>query len=182
MTTPESVPYDIDLDFLFRVPKGEMLHARECQHLTEKSLALLKQATELDAAKFPICSSCRAALSTGGRELFTSFDAALEALPVPVEHRVRMREIVSGFDRVRVWIPASRSYIAVSPGAGVSASAYFNKGFVDVHQEDGGYKREWMPGHAPSGTSSAASQAPERQVCPIHFVQLPATGICDDCA
>ncbi|MDR7384400.1 hypothetical protein [Promicromonospora iranensis] len=181
MTLPESVPYDIDLDSLFRVPKGKMLHARECQHLTEKSLAVLEPATELDVAKFPICSSCRDALSTGGRELFSSFDVALEALPVPVEHRPRMRKIVSGLHRVRIWIPASRSYIAVSPGAGVSASAYFNKGFVDVHQEDGGYKREWMPGHASSGTSSKVSQAPEPLVCPIHSVQLPATGICDDC-
>src|SRR5690606_4364217 len=98
-------PPDIDVDSLFRVPTGKMLHARECQHLTEKSLALLEPATELDLAKLPICSSCRDALSTGGRAHYPSFDAALEALPVPVEHRPRMREIAATLDTAQVWIP-----------------------------------------------------------------------------
>lgn len=182
MTLPEFVPNDIDLGSLFRVPKGRMLHAKECPHLTEKSLVLLEPATQLDLPKFPICSSCRDILSTGGPELFTSFDAALESLPVPIEHRVRMREIAAGLERVRIWIPASRPYIAVSPGAGLSASAYFHRGFVAVHQDDGTYARERMPGKAVSETNSAAAQATEAHVCPIHSVQLPATGICDDCA
>jgi hypothetical protein len=180
MTLPEPVPNEIDLDSLFRVPQGKKLHARECQHLTEKSLALLEPATELDVAKIPICSSCRDALTSGGRTYFQSFDGALEALPVPVEHRVRMREIAGALDRNRVWIPASHSYIAVSPGPGIQASAYFNKSFVDTHKDDGGYEREWMPGHS-SGAAVAAAQAPAPRVCPSCFVQLPASGQCDNC-
>ncbi|MFC6509821.1 hypothetical protein ACFQBY_15305 [Promicromonospora citrea] len=174
-------PPDIDLDSLFRVPTGKMLHARECQHLTEKSLALLEPATELDLAKLPLCSSCRDALSTGGRAHYTSFDAALEALPVPVEHRPHMREVAAALDTAQVWIPASRSYIAVSAGPGIEASAYFHKTFVDVHQEDGGYVREWVPGHRTTRSAGEAAPAQLPAVCPTCFVQLPASGRCDEC-
>lgn len=180
MTSSESQPNDITIDLLFRVPEGKMLHARECQHLTEKSLAYLEPATEQDLATYPICTSCRDALASGGRKYFESFDAALEALPVPIEHRVRMREIAATLDRSRIWIPASGSYIAVSAGAGVEASAYFNRTFVDTHKDGGGYVREWMPGA--SGTSTAASKAEAaRSVCSSCFMELPANGICDSC-
>lgn len=171
---------DIDLESLFRVPQGKMLHARECQHLTEKSLALLEPATELDLAKYPICSSCRDALSTGGRTHYTSFDAALEALPVPLEHRPRMREIAASLDTTRIWMPASRSYIAVSAGPGIEAAAYFNKTFVDLHQQGGGYEREWMPGRRATRSAGEVVPAKRPPVCPTCFVELPASGRCDD--
>ncbi|MCP2264381.1 hypothetical protein ACFQHV_23835 [Promicromonospora thailandica] len=174
-------PPDVDLDSLFRVPQGKMLHARECQHLTEKSLAVLEPATELDLAKYPICSSCRDALSTGGRTHYTSFDTALEALPVPLEHRPRMREIAAALDTARIWIPASRSYIAVSAGQGIEAAAYFNKTFVDLHQEGGGYDREWMPGHRTARQASEATLERLPPVCPTCSFQLPASGHCDNC-
>lgn len=176
MTTSEFLPDDITIDLLFRVPHGETLHARDCQHLTEKSLAALEPATEADLGKHPICNSCRAALASGGRTYFSSFDEALEALPVPVEHRERMREIAAPLDRRRVWIPASGSYIAVSAGPGVEASAYFNRTFVDVHKAGGGYVREWMTG-APGASMAVASAAPG--TCSSCFMQLPASGTCD---
>ena len=59
---------------------------------------------------------------------------------------------------------------------------FVNKTFVDIHQETGGYEREWMPGHRTTRSAGEAAPAQLPAVCPTCFVQLPASGRCDECA
>jgi hypothetical protein len=180
--TPAVAGAEIPIELLYRVPYGKVLHGKDCQHLSADRLAALQPATELDRQKFKVCKTCLVGLSGSNRDDFDSFDAALEALPVPVAHRPVMREIAEGLDKTRIWIPSSRSYVAVSPGPGHEVSAYFNKGFVDLHQDGGGYKRVLMAGFSGKQTSSFA-HAPDAAPasCPSCYMQLPATGRCDAC-
>ncbi|MCP2262815.1 hypothetical protein ACFQHV_00325 [Promicromonospora thailandica] len=179
-TAPVAAGTDIPADLLFRVPRGRVLHGRGCRRLSADHQAALLPATELDRQKFTVCKECLVSLAGPGRGDFDSFDAALEALPVPAAHRPAMRVIAEGLDTTRVWIPSSRSYVAVSAGPGHEASAYFNKGFVDVQQPDGGYERVLMAGFSGKQTSSFA-HAPDAAPasCPSCYMQLPATGRCD---
>ncbi|GGC18221.1 hypothetical protein GCM10010972_34300 [Cellulomonas carbonis] len=129
-----------------------------------------------------MCSSCRDILDGARRRTFATLDAALEALPVPVENRARMRQIAAGLTIAQVWIPPSGSYIAVA-AEGQAASAYFNKGFVDVRREAGGYDRHEMPSYRSGSRSGVRDSSAGVQValCPSCFMQLPANGACDAC-
>lgn len=180
--TPALAGAAIPVELLFRVPYGKVLHGRDCTHLSADRLASLQPATELDKQKFKVCKTCLVALSGAAPDDFDSFEAALEALPIPAVHRSVMREIAEGLDKSRIWIPSSRSYVAVSPGPGQEASAFFNKGFVDVQQDGGGYKRILMAGFSGTQTNTFA-HAPDAAPasCPGCYMQLPATGRCDSC-
>lgn len=159
-----------------------MLHTAECPHLGVEALAALVPASEAQLANLPVCSSCRDILDGGRRQWFPSFDAALEALPVPLENRTRMREVAAGLTYERIWIPASRSYIAVAGEPGSAAVAYFNKGAIHVHRPDGGYDRETLSTYtAGSGAEGARTGTSPLRLCPTCHTQLPMTGVCDVC-
>ena len=185
--TPAPAGAEIPIEQLYRVPYGKVLHGKDCQHLTTNRLATLQPATELDRQKFKICRSCLIALDGDpGHDDFESFESALEALQVPPANRQAMREIADALDTSRIWIPVPRTYIAVSPGTGHQVSAFFNRDYVDVQDEDGGYKRVLMagpPAKTKARTKAAAAQEPEPAppTCPTCYMQLPATGICDSC-
>ncbi|MFS0703626.1 hypothetical protein AB6N23_03815 [Cellulomonas sp. 179-A 9B4 NHS] len=161
---------------------GTMLHTAECPHLGPDALASLRPATDEQLETLPTCASCRALLDGGRRQTFTSLEPALESLPVPLENRRRVREIAAGLTFTAVWIPASRSYVAVAEAPGITAAAYINKGFVDVRRPGGGYDRELLPHHGTRGRRGpgAHADAPPR-TCPSCHMQLPASGVCDDC-
>ena len=180
--TPAVAGAEIPLELLYRVPYGRGLHGKDCQHIAADRLASLQPATELDRQKFKICKTCVDALAGSDRDDFDSFDAALEALPIAMAQRAAMREIAEGLDKTRIWIPSSRSYVAVSPGPGHEVTAFFNKGFVDVQQDGGGYKRVLMAGFSGTQTNTFA-HAPDAAPasCPSCYMQLPATGRCDSC-
>lgn len=173
---------EIPVELLYRVPYGKVLHGRDCQLLPADRLASLRPATELDQQKFKVCKSCLVRLAGATNADFDSFDAALDALPIPQAHRPAMREIAEGLDKTRIWIPSSRSYVAISPGPGEEVGAFFNKGFVDVQEAGGGYKRVLMAGFSGTQTNSFA-HAPDAAPasCPGCYMQLPATGRCDAC-
>lgn len=197
IVTPAEAGADIPIELLYRVPYGKVLHGKDCQHLTTNRLATLQPATELDRQKFKICRSCIIALDGDpGRDDFDSFEAALEALQVPAANRPAMRAIAEGLDTSRIWIPSTRTYVAVSPGTGHEVTAFFSKDSVDMRKDEGGYERLVLA--TPSGrttaagkqrasaagkTRAAAAQEPEPAppTCPTCYMQLPATGVCDSC-
>ena len=195
IVTPAEAGAEIPIELLYRVPYGKVLHGKDCPHLTPSRLATLQPATDLDRQKFKICRSCLVALDGDpGHDDFESLDAALEALQVPQANRPAMRAIAEGLDTARIWIPATRTYIAVSPGTGHEVTAFFSKDAVDVRQEEGGYERLVLSTPAtPAGRTSAAKAAkktkaaaaqepePAPPTCPTCYMQLPATGICDSC-
>lgn len=161
------------------VPGLARLHKVDCPHLVAERLAQLRPATDDELTTFEACTSCLNGKRTG----FESIEPALEALPMPLENRARVREIFRALTVTKIWVPASRQYIAVAPSPGDSAVAYFNRTFVDVHEEDGGYAREYLPSASQSPTGATARRADERQndTCTMCGMQLPNTGRCDDC-
>lgn len=165
-------------------PGLPMLHTRECSHLEAEAVAALQPASPEQLEELPVCSSCRAALDGGRRRRFDSFDDALEAYQAPLENRPLMREIAAGLAYSEIWIPSSSPYIAVSPGPGERILAYFNRGRVDIREDDGGYRHvvlpvNWLRGGGGSGYWRRSERDPEK--CTSCHMQLPATGVCDDC-
>lgn len=168
---------------LFRTKARGRLHIMGCTHLTTTDPTQYVEADARDRAELELCTECDREIRGVGRIEYPSFDAACEALNLPVENRPRMREIAARLEYSRVWAPQGRSYVAVGHLDGRAAVAYFNRGFVDVHRESGGYEREEMPNYAgPSGaTRRGVAEERAHPVCPGCGMQLPATGICDDC-
>jgi hypothetical protein len=163
----------------FVVPGLAKLHRADCPHLVAERLAQLRPATDEELMTFEPCTSCLNGKRTG----FDSFETALEALPMPLENRPRAREVFRALTVTKIWVPASRQYIAVAPSAGHSAVAYFNRSFVDVHEKDGGYAREYLLSASQASTGATARRADERQndTCKSCGMQLPNTGRCDNC-
>jgi hypothetical protein len=103
---------------------------------------------------------------------------------MPLENRPRAREVFRTLMVTKIWVPASRQYIAVAPSAGDSTVACFNRSFVDVHEEDGGgHTREYLLSVSQASTGATGRRADERQndTCKACGVQLPNTGRCDSC-
>lgn len=127
------------------------------------------------------------------RTYFESLDAAMQALPVPVERREVVRALVSA-GPADIWIPERSPYIAVRPHGEKLVRQYVNKSFVDLRLAPSTYERTdvvggvagtpWLTGGSPGVAASARPAmvplAPAS--CPVHHVQLPGNGVCDECA
>lgn len=157
------------------------LHLRGCSHLADTSD--LVEADDRDRAELDLCSECDREIHGAGRTEYVSLDEAFEALQFPVENRPLMREIAGHLDFTKVWTPQSRSYVGAGNLDGRPAVAYFNRGFVDVRLEKGGYERYEMPTFTQAAGGAVRGGAAERQfvTCPTCYMQLPASGICDEC-
>ena len=93
---------------------------------------------------------------------------------MPVETRSRVRELVAHVDADRIWIPYSRSYIAL--GKDGTRALYIGKTYVWIDGE-----LTTLPGYAPGGGGGTATAERATSVCPTCGLELPRTGICDNC-
>ncbi|ROS79129.1 hypothetical protein [Cellulomonas sp. PhB143] len=167
---------------LYRVSPSGRLHIPGCSHLQVTDRDKLVEASPEDRARLELCSECGDEIRGVGRRTFASLDAALEALPLAVENRPRVREIVRDVEHSRVWIPNGGSYVALGYTDGRPAAAYVNRGFVDVRDESLSppYERHELPNFAGRGIGGAAGRA-ERPTatCPQCHMSLPASGVCE---
>ncbi|WP_454858459.1 hypothetical protein [Promicromonospora soli] len=161
------------------MPGLAKLHKADCPHLVAERLAQVRPATGDELATFEVCTSCL----IGKRTPFDSFESALEALPMPLENRSKAREVFRALTVTRTWVPASRQYIAVAPSAGDTAVAYFNRSFVDVRLDGGGYDRTYLLSGSRTSKTATTHGADQRQndACETCGTQLPNTGLCDYC-
>lgn len=169
---------------LYRTKGRGRLHVLGCSHLQTTDLSQLIVADATDRAERELCSECDKEIRGVGRTEYPSLDAAFEALKFPVENRPRMREIAAELDFDLVWAPQARSYVAVGHrDRHAAAAAYFNRGFVDVHIDTGGYTRHELPTAVQRGGGDGRRQVAERNAatCPTCFLELPASGTCDTC-
>ena len=88
----------------------QVLHTRECQHLSAAQLAELVPATDDQVQALTVCSSCSGVIDGYRRRTFDSFEAALEAFQAPLVNRPMMREIAATFTYTAIWIPSSAPY------------------------------------------------------------------------
>lgn len=177
MSDPEDVT-------LYSTGASDKLHTRECPHLTAASLAVLVPATDEQLTDPDICSSCRKVLDGHRRQVFANIDEALHAFQTPLPNRPRIRELAAALPHGHIWVPASRSYIAIASEPGIDAAAYFGKTYADIRTGTGQYARQWLPERYATSTRSAAGhpQLPDAPTCPTCHQTLPRTGICDTCA
>ena len=168
---------------LFRTASGSTLHLWQCPHLSGTDADKRLPATERDRVRLPQCAWTKDEIAGVGRAYYPTLDAAMEALPIPVENRPRVRELVAAIPFEHMWIPSIGRYVGLGPADG-PAVAYVNIGFLEIHRADGGYDRELFPnfGGGSNGSAQARNPEPPTVLCPIHHIALPASGICDDCA
>lgn len=156
---------------LIRTPGGSKLHIEGCSHLTATSDA--RPASDEDARLLELCVECAAELNGQGRTPFDSLDAAMEEYGVPVDARAKVRELVAPVGADRIWIPYSRSYIAM--GKGTTRALYIGKTYVWIDGE-----RTTWPEYSPGGGGSSSRERDD-VICPTCGLALPLTGVCDDC-
>ena len=159
-------------EVLIRTPGGGKLHIRGCSHLTSTSELLV--VTAQDAETRELCTACAAELNGQGRTPFDNLDRAMEAFNMPVEVRAKVRELVARVDADRIWIPYSRSYVAL--GKDGTRALYIGKTYVWINGE-----LTTLPGYAPGGGGGAATSERVRPICLTCGYELPGTGICDNC-
>jgi len=168
---------------LFRTKHGSNLHLFSCAHLQDTPVEDRLQVDDAEHDETRLCRWTADELNGTGRRYFSGLEEAMEALPLSLENRRSAREIVGAAEFDRVWIPGSQQYIALAGESG-PASIYVNRGFADV-RTDSGYDRTVFPSsQRRSGATNSRSQAgaERHEVCPIHHMAVPASGVCDDCA
>jgi hypothetical protein len=132
---------------------------------------------------------------TDRRKYFSSVDAAISDLRIPLENVRAAREVASRVPHDTIYIPLpSRQYVALKAGNG-SMAAHIDRTFAwvrgdlahlleDLAEPGLGWCKVQFPVAAPreeGGTRSRPGDRPEPPTCDVHFIELPATGVCDYC-
>jgi hypothetical protein len=154
---------------LFRTATGDRRHLRACPHL------LGKEVLEASEADGEICSWCDKELRGEGRQYFTALDDALRALGGPQANWPLIRDHLADVEPDAIWIPYSRSYVAL--GRGGRAVAWAGKTYVQP--QDGSYVE--LPGFRPGSGGGAPAEPSYGETCPVHFVTRSLTGACERC-
>lgn len=143
------------------------------------------------------------------RERFTSFDAALSHVTIPVENLDAIREFISQRLYAEYYVPASGAYIGLKPRGG-KPPHFIAAGYIAYREDDGRARGIDLPAkpalrsystprpvrssrpaagkssrvvtNKPSTPQQRAQASEEKQAfCPTCFLALPATGICPNC-
>ncbi len=157
---------------LFRTLTGKRLHIPGCPHVA----SALVEAGTAELLALEVCTWCRAELDGVGRTYYSSMDDALRALGCHVGTHAAIREALRSVSHDQIWLPNSKSYVALGhEGSGV---AWVGKGYVFVKAT--GYFLE-LPGYRDSAGGGTPRVEPRGDTCPVHFVTTSLTGVCDSC-
>lgn len=135
------------------------------------------------------------------RESFQSLKHALLAFGVPTENHALVEQVCERIGVSR-WLPYSDHFRAVRTSEGPDLRVHWGwtEGFVNEeevlmatdgrwtyvqsdHLGAGMYYVEHPINRLHEGGGGAPGKhEPLAQVCPVHHVALPSTGLCDDCA
>lgn len=158
---------------LFRVKDGSRLHLPMCSHVYGYPMT---EASSDDLATIEVCHWCSKELEGVGRTPHDSLGDAMRFFGMPVEAQAKVREALRDLEWTAIWTPYSKSYIAV--GHEAAAAAWIGKTYIAVKGEP----VVELPGYSPGGGGGSPAEERAVELCPVHFIQLPATGVCDDCA
>ena len=151
---------------LWRTAAGGRAHLARCSHLLRKAV--------IPATDQPVCDSCQAELDGHGRDYQVDLTTALPAMGVSGSDWATVQALVGTVDHDLVWLPYSRSYIAL--GLGGRAVAWVGKNYVDI----AGRGRTELPGYAAVQKSGGASREVRYgQLCPVCNVAKSLSGACD---
>ena len=157
---------------LVRTANGTRLHIAPCPHILG---AAASDATAADLFALPLCSWCEAEVDGAGRTYFDSLDDAMRFFGAHVGSKALVRDALRFVTHDRIWVPNSRSYIAL--GLEGATVAWVGKTYVVP-------LRGWiveLPGYAPHARDGSARGGRFGDPCPTHFIARSLTGVCDPC-
>ncbi|MET3962820.1 hypothetical protein ABIE44_002754 [Marmoricola sp. OAE513] len=146
-------------------------HLVTCPHLVNRTWHVCDQ---VELAAYEICDWSQDQIDGVGRSHPATMEDAIRELGLPSGNEPIVRDLLKFVTFDEIWLPYSRSYVAL--GLGGRAVAAFGKSYVWV----GGRKTE-LPNY--SETSHAGGKAVTYgETCPVHFIAMPKTGVCDGCS
>ena len=156
---------------LYRTETGGRLHIPGCPHIGGS----LREADPYERLAMQVCSWCQAEIDGVGRTYHDSLDDAMRALGCHVGTQSRIREALRFATFDQIWLPYSRSYIALGhEGRGV---AWVGKTYVmpspDIFVE--------LPGYRDSGGGGQRTEMRVGDTCPTHHMTRSVTGVCELC-
>lgn len=156
---------------LLRTGGGLRLHIAPCPHLLRHTTRV---ATAAERLSIPLCHWCAKEVAGHGRTYVDSLEAAMRLFGSHVETLRLIREHLSGVQWDQIWIPNSRSYIALGrSGRGV---AWVGKGYV-VPTRGAFVSLPGFLGHGRGGAAGGEKTWGEQ--CGRCFMQRSVSGVCD---
>jgi hypothetical protein len=152
---------------LYRTATGTRLHIRECPHLLGKEV--------FEATEGEICDSCERELRGEGRTYFDRLADALALVEAPQGNWPLIEQHLAAVDRDRIWVPFSRSYVALGRDGRAVAWA----GRTYVVPAAGEYIE--LPGFRSGSGGGAASEEIWGATCEKHHLQRARNGSCWMC-
>jgi len=151
---------------LWKTVGGGRAHLAQCGHLFGKDV--------VPADGEQVCDLCQREIDGFGRTGFEDLDAALPVMGVSSTDWPAVKAALATVEHDEVYLPYSRSYIALNrDGQGV---AWVGKNYVDVL---GGGRTE-LPGYASGPRGGTATAEPRYgEVCGSCFMTKPVGGTHD---
>ena len=158
---------------LYRTATGERLHIGACPHILGVDV---EPATPADLLAMSVCHWCRQELDGVGRTYFDTLEDAMRVFGTRAGTEGLVRDALRFVDWDQIWVPYSHSYIALGrEGQGV---AWVGKTYVVPHA--GAFIE--LPGYAPGSGGGSGRDDQVGKLCPVHFITMSLTGVCDLCA
>jgi hypothetical protein len=156
---------------LVRSETGGKLHIAQCPHLG----GVFRPATAAERFAMEVCSWCRAELDGVGRTYCDDLSDAMRLFGTHAGTEQLIRDALRFVDYDQIWLPNSRSYVALGrEGRGV---AWFGKTYV---VPVAGQFIE-LPDYRAGLGGGALARQEVGQICPVHFLTMSLTGVCDLC-
>jgi hypothetical protein len=152
---------------LYRTATGDRLHIRECPHLVGKEVFI--------ASDREVCDICARELRGEGRTYYADLSEGLRALGGPQGNWPLIVEHLAAVEHDSVWIPYSRSYIAL--GRDGRAVAWAGKTYVEPAL---GESVE-LPGFRAGSGGGTAVEEVWGPVCEVHRIERARNGSCWMC-
>lgn len=156
---------------LFRTAGGGRLHIRPCPHIHG---AQILAATAQDAKTLSLCAWSAAELAGEGRSYHDTVEEALADMGAPQHATPELARLLKVADFDEVFVPFSRSYVAVTRD-GMSV-AWAGKTYVDYRDRP----LVTLPDYAPGGGGGAADPDKwlDQPTCLECFTKRSITGAC----
>lgn len=166
LTTPAAAPA------YGRTASATRTHLVDCPHLVGREVVAVDAP---DFGTHPLCEWSRDQLDGTGRSHPATLDDAMRDQGTPVHSRPLIKQYLEGVDHDEIWLPYSRSYVAL--GRDGRAVATFGKAWIwirDVGRFD-------LPGYRGSSGEGRRVAPTYGDSCPRCFLQMPLSGTCDQC-
>ena len=176
MTMTAMASYGMDTDNvvghdLLRTETGQRLHIGPCPHLLG---AAPREATAAERATMQLCHWCDKEVSGHGRTYVDTIEQAMRSFGSHVDTTGLISLHLRSVDWDQIWIPHSRSYIAL--GRGGRGVAWVGKGYVVPRRGE----FVMLPGFvAAGGGGGKPMEQSWGEICPRCFMQRSVSGSCE---